>query len=121
MQSRWFWSNWIRDYKWMWFGVIGVFAFSFIFLWFSYFQGADGVIHWEKIQEQKVLESTVHTFNVGPFELSVPAENYVIIEYFNGSALSINEWSSLIFVAVLIFSSMVLLTVITTLERFWYF
>jgi Flp pilus assembly protein TadD len=105
----------------MWFGVIGVFAFSFIFLWFSYFQGADGVIHWEKIQEQKVLESTIHTFNVGPFELSVPAENYVIIEYFNGSALSINEWSSLIFVAVLVFSSVVLLTVITTLERFWYF
>ena len=90
-------------------------------MWFGYFQGADGVIHWEKFQEQKIVETTVHEFRLGPFILDVPGDSYAILEYFNGSHIVPNTGSSYIFLIVLVFTAMVLLSVITTLPRFWYF
>lgn len=121
MNSTWFWRNWFADYRWLWFGLAIVAIFSIGYLGYGYANGPSGVIHWDTFQEQKVLESTVHSFHVGPFELAVPAENYVVIEYFNGSHIAMNVTSSIIFVCVLIAAIIMLLTVITTLERFWYF
>ncbi|HEY9049549.1 MAG TPA: hypothetical protein VIN08_26805, partial [Ohtaekwangia sp.] len=78
MQSLFFWKNWLKDYRWTGYGTASVFFFSLIFLWFSYFKGVDGIIHWDTIQEQKVIETTVHSFRVGPFHLNIPAESYAI-------------------------------------------
>ena len=94
---------------------------SLLFLWFSYFQGAHGIIHWEKIQQQKIIETTVHNFRLGPFQLNVPGESYVIFEYLQGSDIQHNTLASYTFLAVLAICSMILLTVITTLPKFWYF
>jgi hypothetical protein len=121
MQSRWFWNSWLQDFKWIWYLLVCIFLFSLTLLWFNYTQGADGVIHWNKIAEQKALESTIHTFHAGPFELAVPAENFVILEYFSGSQFQMNQFGSLAFTLILTLSVTVLLTIITTLERFWYF
>lgn len=89
-------------------------------MWFGYWQGTNGVIHWEHIQEQKTIETTVHSFRLGPFELAIPAENYVIFDYLQGSDIEHNILASYIFLGVLMFSVMVLLSIITILERFWY-
>lgn len=121
MNSSWFWRNWFADYRGLWFSLAVIVIFSIGYLGYGYVKGPSGIIHWEKFQEQKVIESTVHSFHVGPFELAVPAENYVVIEYFNGSHIAMNTTSSLIFVFILTLAVLMLLTVITTLERFWYF
>ncbi|MDQ2656181.1 MAG: hypothetical protein M3Y60_02085, partial [Bacteroidota bacterium] len=98
-----------------------VFILSIVFLWFTWFQGAHGIIHWERIQEQKIIETTVHEFRIGPFQLNVPGESYVIFEYLQGSDVMHNRLASYLFLAILIFSSMVILAVITTVKKFWYF
>ncbi len=121
MQSFFFWKNWHKEYRTIWYVVASVFFLSLIFLWFSYFQGASGVIHWEKLQEQKVVETTIHEFNLGPFQLSVPGESFVIFEYFNGSDLTPNTSASYIFLIVFAISAVVLLTLITVLEGLWYY
>jgi tetratricopeptide (TPR) repeat protein len=90
-------------------------------MWFSYFQEADGIIDWLKIQDQRVIETTVHQFKLGPFQLSVPAESYVIFEYLQGSEVHHNVTASYIFLFVIVFCAMVLFAVISTLGRFWYF
>lgn len=90
-------------------------------MWYTRSQGNDGIISWERIQEQKVIESTAHRFKLGPFDIAVPAENFVVFEYFQGSDLSHNFQASTLFLGILVFSVMVLLTVITTMEGFWYF
>jgi hypothetical protein len=121
MRSLFFWKTWLNDYR---YGLClsgGVFAFTLIFLWFSYFRGESGVIHWEKLQEQKVIETSVHRFQLGPFELSVPGESYVILEYFHGSDITPNTTASYIFLFVMIFSAIVMLTIITTLGKFSYY
>jgi len=121
MQSLFFWKEWPKNYRTLWFSLSSVFIFSLLCLWYTWFQGAQGIIHWEKIQEQKVVETTVHQFNLGPFQLNIPGESYVIFEYLQGSDIQHNTAASYIFLAVLILSSMVMLTIITTLPKSWYF
>lgn len=104
----------------VWYFISGIFLAAVIFMWVGYFQEADSVIHWEKLQEQKVVETTVHEFRLGPFVLNVPAENYVILEYFNGSDITPNIPASYFSLVILGVCAVFLLTVITTLERFWY-
>src|SRR5690606_14049522 len=50
-----------------------------------------------------------------------PGESYVIFEYLQGSDVAHNQLASYIFLAVLTIAATVLLTVITTLRKFWYF
>jgi hypothetical protein len=121
MQSFFFWKEWPKQYRALWAFLSGLFVVSLLFLWFNYFQGAHGIIHWEKIQQQKIIETTVHNFRLGPFQLNVPGESYVIFEYLQGSDIHHNTLASYVYLAVLIVCSMVLLTVITTLPKFWYY
>jgi hypothetical protein len=121
MSSLFFWKTWNPTYRRTWFILSGVFIVSLLFMWFCYWQGTEGIIHWERIQEQKTIETTVHSFRLGPFQLTVPGESYVIFEFLQGSDLEHNVTVSYIFLGVLIFCAMVLLSIITVLERFWYF
>lgn len=121
MQSIFFWRDWPKQHKTLWFALSGLFIFSMLFLWFNWFQGAHGIIRWEKIQEQEIIETTVHQFQLGPFQLNVPGQSYVIFEYLHGSSVEHNKVASYFFLAILVFSALVLLTVITFLKKFWYF
>lgn len=116
-----FWKSWVKDYRWIWYLCMFVFIFSLGFLWYGYFQGAGGVIHWAKLQEQKVIETTVDNFQLGPFNIGVPADSYAILEYFHGSDIAPNATASYLFLAVLTIAAVVVLAIITTLEKFWYF
>jgi hypothetical protein len=90
-------------------------------MWYNYGIGTDAVIHWQKIYDQKPIETVAHTFRVGNFEFSIPIESYLTFEYFNGSRLIPNTTASYFFVLVLSLASVLLLTVITTFKKFWYF
>ncbi|AYB29888.1 hypothetical protein [Chryseolinea soli] len=116
-----FWKNWLKEYRVVWALAGGIFIFSLLFLWYSWYRGPEGVMHWEKLQEQKVVETTVHSFHLGPFELSVPGESYVIFEYLDGSDIVPNTTASYLFLIILIAAAVLIVSVITTIERFWFF
>ncbi len=121
MHSVFFWKEWPANYRTFWFALSGLFIVSLVFLWITYFQDTHGIIDWQKIQEQKIVETTVHQFRLGPFELNIPAESYVIFEFLQGSDIHHNIVASYVFLAVLVVSGMVLLSIVTTLPRFWYY
>lgn len=121
MSSLFFWNKWVRDYRLIWYLIFAMFLFSLGCMWYHYVNGAAGVISWEKLQEQKAIETTIHTFRLGPFHLTIPAESYVIFEYFSGSDLQHNFFASYSALIVLAFGGIMLLSIITVLERFWYF
>ena len=121
MHALSFWKDWPRNHRMLWLALAGVFIFSLLCLWFTWFEGVHGIIHWERVQEQRIIETPVHQFQLGPFQLSIPGESYVIFEYLQGSDIEHNQLASYIFLAVLMFSSMVILSVISTLKKFWYF
>ena len=121
MQSRWYWKKWHKEYQTIGYGVAILFTISFFLLWFNYFVGTDAVIHWIKFHHQQTVETVSHSFQVGNFELSIPIESYLTFEYFNGSGLEPNTFVSYAFVILLVLAGTVLLSVISTFERFWYF
>ncbi len=121
MRINFFWNAWILEYRRLWYVSALVAFFLLIFLWYWRFAGASGVIDWIRLQEQKVIETPVHTFELGPFHLSIPADSYVILEYFQGSDVTPNTGASYIFLLGLVFGLTVLLTVVTTMQRYWYF
>ena len=116
-----FWKSWLKDYRWIWYACAAIFVFALAFLWYSYFLGAGGVIEWVKLQEQKVIETTLHSFQLGPFTINVPGDSYAILEYFHGSDIKPNTAASYLFLAVLTVCAVIILAVVTTLEKFWYF
>ncbi|HMG89354.1 MAG TPA: hypothetical protein VK589_04825 [Chryseolinea sp.] len=116
-----FWKSWLKDYRWIWHLCAATFILSVCFLWYSYFQGASGVINWVKLQEQKIIETSINSFQLGPFNISVPADSYAILEYFHGSDIKPNITASYLLLAVLAFSGVIIISVVTTLEKFWYF
>src|SRR5690242_11305667 len=116
-----FWNQWHKDYRQIGFFIGLIFIGSLFFLWFNYFTGVDNIIHWQKFPNQKTIETVAHTFQVGTFEFSVPIESYLTSEYFNGSPLEPNATPFHVFILLFALACVVLLTVITTLERFWYF
>lgn len=121
MSSLVFWKKWHTPYRILWLVMGGIFAFSIIIAWFYWIQGPSSVIEWERIQEQETIETVVHSFRLGPFELTVPAESYVIFEYLQGGMIQHNFIASYLYLSVLIVAAIVILTVVTTLEKFWYF
>lgn len=116
-----FWKGWSPDYRRIGYFVAVAALAAVAFLWLHRYSGAGDVTQWIRLQEQKLIDTVIHTFSLGPFRLSVPAESYVILEYFHGSDIVPNTFASYVFVACLALGSAVLMTVISMLPRFWYF
>lgn len=121
MQSVWFWRSWSGDYRLFWYVCAALFVLGISFLWYSYFKGPSRVIGWEKFYEQKTVETISHAFEVGTFEFSIPIESYLTYEYFRGGSIQPNARAFYLFIAGLVLCALIILTVITTVSRFWYF
>lgn len=115
-----FWKSWPYDYRYVGYTIAFLFVSALVFLAYSYSQGNDAIIHWEKFQDQKVIESALHEFQLGPFTLSIPAENFVVSEYFNGSMITPNVNASYVYLFLLMVSAVMVVTIITTFDRFWF-
>jgi hypothetical protein len=121
MSNRWFWRAWHQEYKRHWYVLLALTFFTLIGFGYYHFTGIDNVVQWEKFQEQKVVETTLHEFQSGSFQLAVPANVYILFEYFQGSSLKPNVYVSYAFVLVLAIAFVYLIVVFSALERFWYF
>src|SRR5687768_972446 len=108
MQSLMFWKNWNKEYRILWYALMLAFVAGLLFLWYGYAQGPQGLVQWDKYQNQKTVESITHVFEVGNFELAVPIESYITLEYFNAGALQPNAIASYIFITVLAIGSIIL-------------
>lgn len=94
---------------------------SFVCFAFYYFKGVNSVISWENFQEQKIVETSIHEFQLGPFEITVPVNVYLLFEYFQGGRLQPNLFISYAFVLVMAIAFVYLVTIFSALEKFWYF
>jgi hypothetical protein len=121
MTSLAFWKAWVNDYRYLWYAMATLFILCLGLLWFGYFLGYDGVIHWQKLQEQKVIDTIVHQFQLGPFKLDVPAESYAILEYMEGSSPIPNTTASYAFLIVFGICMTMLVSLITSLPKLWFY
>ncbi len=120
MYSIQFWKSWPVVYQRIFGASISLLVFSLLFLWVSYFQSPAPTLTWQSLQEQELLEVPIHNFQTGLFDFTIKGDNYLIFERLIGNDLSPLPIFAYIFLGTLVLSSILLLTVITTLKRFWY-
>jgi hypothetical protein len=121
MHSLYFWKLWPARYQAVWYSLSALFILGIIAVAVFYVQGMDTIASWQKFQEQKVIDTIAHAFKIGPFQLSIPSESFVIMEWFSGSEIHHNFISTYIFLLVFAVAVSVLISVISTLDNFWYF
>lgn len=116
-----FWNTWIPVYRRTGYALAAVFVLSVLFFWYYHFQGNATVISWQPVYDQTVFEIPVHSFTSGGFSFTVPAEGYFTYEYSGAGPITLNKIASLIFVAGFSFALIWLITLLTTLEKFWFY
>lgn len=121
MHTLQFWKDWPKVYQRIFAITAGVFIFSLLFLWVSYFRAPSPALAWEYVEEQEVKEAPAHQFQLGPFDFTIQSDSYLIFERLLGSNLMPDATSAYVFLVLLFVSVILLLSVITTLPRFWFF
>jgi Flp pilus assembly protein TadD len=115
-----FWAEWPRAYKQLFAVCALVLAACLVLFWWSYYHSPAPALTWQTIQDLDVAELPVHTFRTGPFELTVPADNYILFERLLGNPLQPRAWPAYTYLAVLMLAMVMWLALITVLSRFWY-
>ncbi|MEQ8425529.1 MAG: hypothetical protein RIA63_12520, partial [Cyclobacteriaceae bacterium] len=62
MQSLQFWKSWAKAYQLVGLVIGAVFAFTLLFLWYSWFMSPAPALTWYSVQEQELTQIPVHTF-----------------------------------------------------------
>ena len=120
MHSLQYWKLWPKVYQRVGLAIGCIFLASVFFLWLGYVYAPAPTIPWQYMQEQELEAIPVHTFQSGLLELTVHGENYLIFERMLGDTLRPHVMAAYIFVAVLMTTMVILLSIITLLPRFWY-
>ncbi|MBK5280080.1 MAG: hypothetical protein JJE09_14575, partial [Bacteroidia bacterium] len=120
MYSIQFWKSWPLVYQRIFWVLASLLLFSLLYVWFSFFLSPAPTLTWQYIQERDLLEVPVHTFQTGLFELTIKGDNYIIFERLLGNDLTPSPISAYTFLSILVISALLLLSIITTLKRFWY-
>lgn len=120
MHSLQFWKSWAKSYQQIGFVIGGAFIVALLFLWYAWAISPAPALTWYTVQEQELTQVPIHTFQKGLAELTIYGDNYLIFERMLGDNLKPNVTASYIFLTLLVLSMVVMLTIVTTLKRFWY-
>src|SRR5258705_1545984 len=120
MHSLQFWKSWNKFYQAV-FWIFSLFILAaIIFFWSSWGLSPAPVITFEHFQQIQRIEVPSHSFQVGLTNLIVPADSYLIFDNIFGSKLQPNTLALYFFLGALTISFLFLITIITTLGRYWF-
>lgn len=120
MHALRFWKSWSTIDQ----AILGIFSLlalaATIFFWTNWLDSPAPVINLEHFQQIQRIEVPSHSFHVGLANLVVPADSYLIFESVLGSRLQPNTLALYFFLGALTISFLFLITIITTLSRYWF-
>lgn len=115
-----FWKNWPKAEQ-FFLAFLGVlFITALAVFWYSYEQNPAPAISWDQYEEIQSEELTSRTFSVGLFPVPVKVDNFFVFETRLGSTFYVSPGRAYVNLALIMFSISILLTIITTLKRFWF-
>lgn len=115
-----FWKTWPKAEQFFLAALGLLFLVSILLFWNAYFQNPAPAITWDHYEEIQNEEVTLRTVPVGIFELPVKADNFFVFETQLGSPLQVSTPYHYTYLVLFFISICVLLTIITTLKRFWF-
>ncbi len=121
MNQLWFWKNWQANYRHLLFIISLLGIGSLGLFWFTSFISPAPAISTEQYQQLETQEVALHTFSIAGISLTTTGDSFLIFEQLKGGPFKLNQLTGYIYVGVLACAMIVLLSIITTLSRFWYF
>jgi hypothetical protein len=115
-----FWQGWPRSNRIFFLVFLSVFVAALIYMWVAYFVEPAPAIELRTISEADVEEIVVDQFHKGPFDFSIKANNYVILQRQLGSILTTSDAVAYAYLLVLALFVIGMLAVISTLSKFYY-
>ncbi len=120
MNSIAFWKSWSKTYQSLFWLLFTTLLLSVVYFWYSYYSNPAPVITWDRFQQLNTEEVRVRTFAKGIFDIPVNSDNYLIYEIMRGSDLQPNTNASYFFLITFSISILVLISVVSSLSRFWF-
>jgi hypothetical protein len=93
---------------------------SVVYFWYAYYSNPAPIITWDHFQQLNTEEVLIKTYSKGIFDMPVYGDNYLVYEILGGSELMPNTVASYIFLIVFSISLLILLSVVSSLGRFWF-
>lgn len=115
-----FWATWPNSAKLIFIVMSFLVVASLCGLWVAYYQTPGPAIPTEQYQQLETQEVALHSFSFAGITLTITGDNYLIFEYLKGGSFAVNAITSYLFLGFLITAMIMLLSIITTLSRFWY-
>lgn len=78
-------------------------------------------LKWEKTLQDQGFETSIRRMSIGPYSLDLKADSFVVWESWSGSALDVHAAAYMVFGALSVFGVIVLLSLHSTLRRFYFF
>jgi len=120
MNSIAFWKSWEKPSRFFFWILSVTLLLSVLYFWYAYYSNPAPVITWDQFQQMNTEEVLVRTFSKGIFDFPVFSDNYLIYEIPGGGELQPNINASFYFLLFSSISILVLLTVVSSLSRFWF-
>jgi hypothetical protein len=121
MQSKYFWNEWPKAYKNSYLFFLVLFSASILWMAISYLLGIDSILNWNILAQADKAEVIIKTFKIGPFNLTQSVDNTIFFQKYSGTSPAVNAYSYYAFLIAISLIAVLLLTVITSLTRFWYY
>lgn len=116
-----FWTRWLPEYRRLLICGIMIAGLMLAYFWVATWNSPAPVFRPLRYQQLEPQDILIRTADVGLIKLDVQARNYLIFEHIMGGPLQPNIPASYIFVPILLIAIVLLVTVATTLSRFWFF
>ena len=121
MHTIQFWKSWAVVYQRL-LGVLAVvFLASLTIATVSFVRYPAPLFSWQQLQELQQEKLRIYSFEIGGFDLTVFADNYVLFERWVSNPLQVNMVALDLYLIFFAIALVVLFAVVTVLPRFWFF
>src|SRR5436190_18884285 len=121
MQSIQFWRSWPATYRRIFAVLALAFAVSIFVAIVSYVRNPEPLFSWQQFQELQQDQIPIYSFELGGFNLTIFADNYIVFERWASRPLTINVTALDFYFTFFSIGLIILLAVISALPRFWFY
>lgn len=116
-----FWQNWYKPEKYTYLTGLSLFSLVIIFYAVAYFAGENWMYPWRVINNFESVEVPLYQMLTGIFNFNLGGTNYVNLQEFVGDSLQVSQWQAYTLLSVVMIAFSMLLALISTFKRFWFF
>ena len=121
MHAIQFWKSWAVVYQRLLGGLGVVLLASLTIATVSFVRYPAPLFSWQQLQELQQEKLPIYLFEIGGFDLTVFADNYVLFERWVSNPLQVNMVALDLYLVFVAIALVVLFAVVTVLPRFWFF